>query len=207
MTLTAFEARDLIVAREVGTLLPEFTIGHVVLDLLAVDDASLRGYEIKADTDRVTDHRFHEQLRLYAEACEFLTYVVAPRFLAHCEAELPPWAGIETIGDGRLERVRPPLPNPEASPARLARMLWRPEAVAILKERGLYTGVRRPCENAYPCYAHDAHIAMGRKCKSGLAAVLAAEVPADELALSVRRAIAGREWTGPRRVIDKRTLP
>lgn len=201
MPLTAAEALNLVMEGESGVLLPEFTIGTVVLDLLAVDDRSLRGYEIKAATDRVTDRRFREQLRLYTEACEYLTYVVAPRFLAHCDDELPAWAGLTLIGDGGLEPLRPPQPNPESSSRRLVCMLWRAEAVVLLRERGLYEGVRRPCETEWPCDARDSHLAMGRKCRSGLALVLAAEVPEDELRLGVRRAIAGREWTNPRRVI------
>jgi hypothetical protein len=196
--MNAFEARQLLMDGEHGTLLPEFTICGVVIDLLAVDEHSLRGYEIKASTDRVTDRRFHFQLQQYSATLEFLSYVIAPRFLEHCEVELPDWVGITRIDEDCLTVLRPPQPNPELNLHRFAHLLWRPEAAALLKSIDSYLGVKSICSNG--CYAAEAHAALSKKCTGSLVRVLLERMPEDELRLRVRGCVASRSWTAERRI-------
>ena len=177
-SLTAYEARSIIMACESGTLLPEFTVYNVVIDLLAVDDDSLRGYEIKASTDRVNDSRVHAQLLAYSRVMERLTSVVAPKFLDHCEAELPLWVGVTSIEDDHLLPLREARPNPDVDVRFLAKMLWRPEAVRALQSMGV--SCPRPGDYSARRY---------------LCAEVAELMPEEELRRYVRKCITERKWS------------
>jgi hypothetical protein len=68
--------------------------------------------------------------------------IVAPKHLEHAMAMVPDWWGVMVAERGstqgvRFRRVRPDRANKHIDPLVLARLLWRPEAQAILRGLGV----------------------------------------------------------------------
>jgi len=183
----------MLMAGESGVAYPEFQTGARVIDLLVVDERSLRGYEIKAATDRVTDGRFQWQFDQYRLRCELLTYAVAPKFTDHCLQHLPEWVGVITVHDGYMVVEREPQPNPDIETRHMLRMLWKPEATAKVKELGLYYRNHWRCPD---CHWSDMgrRDAPSRKCGNGLGRMLAEHLDDTQARLYVRRCIMHRVW-------------
>lgn len=120
---------------------------------IAVINGHIRGVEIKADAD-VLD-RLPGQIEAYGAVVDRATLLAAPRHLEKAMAMLPPWWGIITAeqrasGTIAFRTVRPERANRSVDPLTLARLLWRPEAAAILRELGFAEKLlRRPREDLY----------------------------------------------------------
>ena len=137
----AIAIRDLLV-REIGRQTPTLrlvaemgvTHGAGRIDLAAIGD-DLEGYEIKADRDDLT--RLPGQVELYGAVFGRLTLVAAPRHIGKATQLLPPWWGICVVDgeEGRLTTLRSAAPNPSRDPLAIARLLWRDEVAAALRER------------------------------------------------------------------------
>ena len=137
----AIAIRDLL-AGEIGRhtpaarLVAEMGVTHGAgrIDLAAIGD-DLEGYEIKADRDDLT--RLPGQVELYGAVFGRLTLVAAPRHIDKAMQLLPAWWGVSVV-DGeqcRLTTLRAPAPNPSRDPLAIARLLWRDEVAAALRER------------------------------------------------------------------------
>jgi hypothetical protein len=193
--VNANEVVELLTENETGTLLPEFTIGAARIDLVAIDEESIRGYEVKASTDRVNDRRFHHQLHFYTQSMEYLTYVVHQKFLEHCLEALPDWVGITVIeDDDTLTVYRPALPNPNINCELLSRMLWKDEATAGIKQIELFY------KNKFTCPwcrwgKGGQHDRVSSKCTKALSHMLKDALSEDEFKIFIRRAIINRKWT------------
>lgn len=193
MDPTAAQILDMLMATESGIAYPEFQLAAGIIDLFVVDEHSMRGYEVKAATDRVTDRRFQWQFDQYRQRCEQLTYVVAPKFVEHCMEHLPEWVGVMGVYDDYLVVEREPQMNPDTTTYELMRMLWKPEAVRKARELGIYAGHTYRCPD---CYWGESgkHDLSSRKCGSGLGRMLAAHMTEEDARLYVRHSIMQRAW-------------
>ncbi|MGJ7567811.1 sce7726 family protein [Variovorax sp. GB1R11] len=109
---------------------------------LVVTGASLTGFEIKAGKDRVT--RLPAQAEAYGAVCGFANVATVPSHVNDVVTAVPEWWGVWVAcglwGDLAMRCVRSARPNPARDPVRLARMLWREEAIGKLTTLGLQKG-------------------------------------------------------------------
>ena len=126
-----------------GTLILEelgLCQGDVRVDVAAVN-GELAGYEIKSPSDTLA--RFPNQCRIYSKVVD-RAWLVAP-MKALAKAEVPEWwgqIGVFDLDDRlALRVVRPSAMNPKIHPMSLARLLWRDEALEVLRNAGRARGV------------------------------------------------------------------
>lgn len=112
--------------------------GQSRADIVAVTAAGLHGYELKSERD--TLQRLSTQSYWYGRVLCRCTLVAADVHLAGAFEVVPSWWGVQralATPDGLvLEQVREALRNPEQQPLDMARLLWRDEALALLRECG-----------------------------------------------------------------------
>jgi hypothetical protein len=104
---------------------------------IAVINGHIRGVEIKADAD-VLD-RLPGQIAAYGAVVDRATLIAAPRHIEKAVALLPDWWGVmsaERRASGKIgfRIMRPERANRNVDALTMARLLWRPEAAAILRE-------------------------------------------------------------------------
>lgn len=104
---------------------------------VAVVNGELVGYEIKSDYDSLD--RLANQMRAYNRVFDELTIVTTAKFADQAQRLLPPWWGIweATVEDAAVALAvsRAPSQNPEQDALSLLSLLWRDEAIALLRER------------------------------------------------------------------------
>ncbi len=149
---------------------------------LAIINGSINGFEIKSDADRL--HRLARQMDAYGAVLDTVTLVTSKKHLANARKQIPPWWGIivakQEDGGISLRRARKSRPNRNVQPIVLAQLLWRDEALELLSDRGLASG-------------------MSSKPRSDLWRKLATELSPSDLALGVRTALKQREgWRAER---------
>lgn len=150
---------------------------------VAVVNGFLHGYEIKSDAD--TLGRLPGQIQVYGEVLDRATLVVGERHLLGAKDLVPEWWGIKVVTAGprggiTFETEQPFHDNPSINSLALAELLWRPEAVEVLRTRG--------------CPA-----AVLRKPRKFLYGYLAESVAIDELRDLVRQQLKARSnWRGHR---------
>ena len=132
---------------EEGRLLSEVGIwGNTVrIDLARLTPSRLDGYEIKSAGDTLA--RLATQSSVYGLVCDTLTLVAARRHLDKAAETLPAWWGlVEAIPDTdgvTLATRREAQANPTPSGERIAGLLWKDEAVSVLRDNGMTTGLSR----------------------------------------------------------------
>lgn len=120
---------------------------------IAVINGHIRGVEIKADAD-VLD-RLPGQVAAYGAVVDRATLIAALRHIEKAISLLPDWWGVMSAerrpsGKIHFRIVRPERANRGVDPLTLARLLWRPEAAAILRELGASEKMlRQPREELY----------------------------------------------------------
>lgn len=169
-------ARPWLEAQGRGCVLDEVGLEHgqVRVDLLLLSPEALHGLEVKSERD--TLKRLPAQVHAYSESLDLCTLAVAEHHLAEAQALLPPWWGVLVATRRRglhLLPIREPRPNPAPSPVACARLLWRQEVLAELRQAGVKGAIRGPGE-------HLRHR-------------LATLVPAEELRARVRTALCARQ--------------
>ena len=114
--------------------------GDVRVDVAAVND-ELSGYEIKSPSDTLL--RFPNQCRIYSKVVDRAWLVAPEKTLA--KAEAPEWWGQIAVFDAGdrlgLRVVRAAQRNPKCDPLSIARLLWRDEALEVLRGAGRVRGV------------------------------------------------------------------
>ncbi|GAA4323286.1 hypothetical protein BJY14_001570 [Actinomadura luteofluorescens] len=116
---------------------------------LAVINGELAGFEIKSDQD--TLERLAGQAADYGRVLDRVTLVTTDRYMARAAALVPDWWGLvratsaaqDEVGTVELGEVRPAAVNTGQEPFAVAQLLWRDEALAILRARGQHKGVQR----------------------------------------------------------------
>lgn len=107
---------------------------------IAVINGHIRGVEIKAEAD--TLERLPRQVAAYGEVVDKALLIVAPKHLEPAMEIIPDWWGVMVAERGvsrgvKFRRVRAEKANKGIDPLVLARLLWRPEAQAILRGLGV----------------------------------------------------------------------
>ena len=127
-------------------MLGEFSIceGNARIDI-AVVNGLLIGYEIKSDSD--TLERLPLQQEIYSQIFNRIIIVVGKHHISRVTDLIPSWWGIwqSTKLDGKVlfGIFREPEDNPIINPLSLAKCLWRDEALAVLKDKGLVSGLEK----------------------------------------------------------------
>jgi hypothetical protein len=150
---------------------------------VAVINGAIHGFEIKSERD--TLERLPRQRDAYERCFDRVTLVVAMKHRRKAEAVIPKGWGIlvATAREGRVELVvaREPRPNNSVAPESVVQLLWRDEAVAILRRLGVGKGLHT-------------------KRRRELWGLLVASVPLDELRRLVRETLkARRDWRAEKR--------
>lgn len=156
---------------------------------LVVTGVSLTGFEIKAGKDRVT--RLPAQAEAYGAVCGFANVVTVPAHVNDIIAAVPEWWGVWVAsglwGELAMRCMRAARPNPARDPVRMARMLWRDEAIARLTALGLQKGT-------------------ASKSREGLAKKLAQALSIDEIDVLVQTCLRQRPQRQPAVVAKPRVI-
>lgn len=110
---------------------------------VAVVNGSIHGYEIKSERD--TLGRLSNQLPIYNRTLDYVTVVAGACHIGKLKKAIPSWWGIvEASGeksDIKLNSLRKGKQNPSLDPKAIVQLLWRDEALEILKNIGHQKGV------------------------------------------------------------------
>jgi hypothetical protein len=123
---------ETVIAEELGIL-----HGSSRIDL-AVVNGELHGYELKSDRD--TLRLFPEQVDAYCAVFDLVTLVVGERHLLHAIDLIPQWWGVKVArvacGDLVFRDLKLPIMNPSPDALSIARLLWRDDALRLLRGVG-----------------------------------------------------------------------
>jgi len=125
-------------------VLNEFTIeqGKHRVDIAAINH-EMHAFEIKSAND--TLERLPSQQESYNKVFDWLTLVVDERHVEQAVKQIPSWWGLISIskqgGSPRLDEIWPPRLNLNVDSYALCQLLWRKEALNILKSADLAQGV------------------------------------------------------------------
>jgi hypothetical protein len=110
---------------------------------IAVINGSIHGYEIKSERD--TLNRLPSQQETYSKIFDKVTIVLGEQHLQKVYKAVPSWWGIEVVGVDQevmhFNPVRDPDFNPSIDPFAVVQLLWREEALEVLKNLGLARGM------------------------------------------------------------------
>ena len=117
--------------------------GAARIDIVTLGD-EIHGYEIKSDRDSLM--RLAGQAGLYGDVLERITIVVGEKHLRAIVGRVPSWWGIALCfrsrrGTIHISTVRRSKRNPSIDRVALAELLWRDEALDILKSVGAADGM------------------------------------------------------------------
>lgn len=106
---------------------------------IAVINGHLLGFEIKSDRDALS--RLPSQIPAYDAVFDKTTILVGERHLAAVNDLIPAWWGVVLCVKGKrggvhFQTQRPPSHNRRVDPLSVAQLLWRSEAVEVLRSRG-----------------------------------------------------------------------
>jgi hypothetical protein len=112
---------------------------------LAVVNGKVHGFEIKSAQDTLT--RLPTQSEVYNRALDLVTIVVDRKHLKSVKSLVPKWWGIcearqTRNGSIELREIRSPSDKPQVDLFAQAQLLWRAEALEVLVERQLDSGLR-----------------------------------------------------------------
>jgi hypothetical protein len=149
--------------------------GQVRADIVTLTPEELHGFELKSHADKI--RRLPEQVRVYGETMDRATLVVSYRLFHAAQSIVPAWWGLCLFRDTRpLEVVRDAAVNPAPTGLTTARLLWRDEALELLRESGRARG-------------------LAKAPRLRLYQELLKVVPADELRGRIRRRLLARpDW-------------
>jgi hypothetical protein len=160
-----YKGQDCLVFEELG-----LRHGLCRIDLL-VANGLLHGFELKSDADSLK--RLALQAEVYSSVLDKVTLVVGGRHLAGALGLVPDWWGITSVslgGRGSCSFVseRRGRLNRSVDKERLAKLLWRDEALELLEEMGAAEGVRfkpRPYIYARLGEVGDLNVIRARVCR------------------------------------------
>lgn len=110
---------------------------------VAVINGSIHGYEIKSEGD--TLDRLPSQQDYYNRVLDCVTVVASSCHLSKVEKIVPSWWGLSEAEYKNKEllirKIRPDTQNSEVDPTAIVQLLWREEALDVLKKRDLHKGI------------------------------------------------------------------
>ncbi|MFF2885571.1 sce7726 family protein [Paenibacillus sp. NPDC057967] len=144
---------DVLILDELGVCQGEARID------VAVINGAMNGYEIKSESD--TLERLPRQTEAYNRVFDTVTLVVSEKYIEDVREKIPPWWGILRVkanarGNIILYRERRANKNKMIDPYAIAQLLWRDEAIELLKKRGLHKGLMsKPREYIWKALAEN----------------------------------------------------
>lgn len=126
--------------------------GEARADIVVIG-SKLHGYEIKSNLDTLV--RLPQQVKNYSEVFGYVSLVVGYKHAYEAAKIIPDWWGLILAEVTRKEHIRLIVArksqrNPEPDKMALVRLLWRDEAISILDQYNMLTGVRsKPNEEIY----------------------------------------------------------
>ena len=118
-----------------SALIEELPLQRIKKADLAIVNDCLRGYEIKSDHDRL--NRLPEQIPFYDAVFDFCSIIAAPRFVKKATSLAGPHWGIFVIQPtGEIQNLRPATQNPFVQVQAICQLLWKPEAIRLLRQYG-----------------------------------------------------------------------
>lgn len=111
---------------------------------VAVINGAMSGYEIKSESD--TLERLPSQSETYNKVFDTMTILTASKYIESIIKVVPEWWGVTKAEMQEDEQVhfspiRVSMQNPSIDSLAIAQLLWREEAIGILKEKGLQKGL------------------------------------------------------------------
>ena len=130
---------------------------------VAVINGFLHAYEIKSDSDSLD--RLPSQIDAYQGVFEYVTLICGRRLLERARTAIPKWWGLQRAefrdGGVLIHELRTAKPNPNQNPFAVARMLWKTEALAVLRRFG-HRGLTSRCTAEEVWNAVAAHVPINR---------------------------------------------
>ncbi|MEI2392190.1 sce7726 family protein [Priestia megaterium] len=109
---------------------------------IAVINGIRHGYEIKSESDTLV--RLPHQIIHYNEVFNRMTIVVSKDYLQQVCEMVPKWWGITVVYNRKglpvMRQIRKGRLNKNLNPLSVSKLLWKEEALNILKEKGLQRG-------------------------------------------------------------------
>ncbi len=109
---------------------------------VAVINGTLQGFEIKSDRD--TLRRRPGQMNIYNRSLDFVTLVVGSKHLSKSLEIIPKWWGVTCVQQRNkkliMDAIRPHKANPAPDPEAIVQLIWRNEALEVLRRRNLHKG-------------------------------------------------------------------
>ncbi len=104
---------------------------------IAVINGHLIGYEIKSDNDSL--RRLEGQVKSYNAVFDKASIIVGDRYINSIQNYIPEWWGVIISARGprgavNFDIIREARTNKNTDPISIAQLLWRNEAIEILKE-------------------------------------------------------------------------
>ena len=117
--------------------------GDARIDIVALNGA-IHGFEIKSESDDL--RRLPIQVDFYNKVLDTITIVMGNRHLLKVKEIIPSWWGIITVEKKSKDNIilhneRKANLNYQIDPSSLVQLLWREEALSILKENNLEKGL------------------------------------------------------------------
>lgn len=105
---------------------------------IAVINGSFTGYEIKSNNDSF--FRLKEQIKSYNSVFDNIYIIVGDRHIKTVQKNIPAWWGIITVFKNKKDSIifdalRKANINKSIDPISVARLLWRNEALEVLKQK------------------------------------------------------------------------
>ncbi len=133
------KSKETVIVQELGLFQ-----GDTRIDI-AIINGSLHGYEIKSNSDNLS--RLSNQLHAYSKIFDYITFVVGTTHLSKAQESLPNWCGLSVAenvaGHLKLKLVRAPKKNSSIDAGSLVQLLWRDEAMNILRDLGSHKGLSK----------------------------------------------------------------
>lgn len=116
---------------------------------IAVINGSLIGYEIKSEQD--TLYRLDAQMEAYNKVFDYINIVVNDNHLTEVKGKVPSFWGIVCVkklgSDFKLVTERKAERNITTDPFELCQLLWKEEALDLLKKEGIDKGMKSKSRN------------------------------------------------------------
>jgi hypothetical protein len=117
--------------------------GEARIDV-AVINGVLHGYEIKSESDNLD--RLPSQISVYDQVMDKITIITGENHLEEVRKLVPEWWGIKLVVHNKrsisLKSIKRAKRNKNVNSYSLVQLLWKEEALEILKKEGLDKGYR-----------------------------------------------------------------
>ncbi len=128
---------------------------------VALVNGFLHGYELKSDSDSLA--RLSRQERVYSSVLDRVTLILGHRHAEQAVSMVPGWWGIQVAKMGprggiQFASLRRARNNPSLDIAAVVKLLWRDEALSLLRNLGAEAGLHsKPRAAIYSRLTEVAH--------------------------------------------------